>query len=234
MSPLLSSSATKQNNNRHFTPSALLGSTGAAMKGFSGAQSSWKRMCLLASLARAMMIFSALDMSWSLTRDTRNDSESSYNEATAGNGFYCHALVMAHLLCASLLFPWTIQLDLTVHEDLLPVSLLMVTFETCSNCISETLRNTQEVMMEAQLTWENLQLPAELLLQLRSGITHHFGFLWSMKADVSLGISFQDVDVGHRGQFGQSFLCEIRQEMRTWMRTHCSLNGCITLDLWSM
>lgn len=32
-------------------------------------QSSWKRMCLCASLARAMMIFSALDMSWSVTRD---------------------------------------------------------------------------------------------------------------------------------------------------------------------
>lgn len=30
---------------------------------FGSGQSSWKRMCLLASLARAMMIFSALDMS---------------------------------------------------------------------------------------------------------------------------------------------------------------------------
>lgn len=38
-------------------------------------------------------------------------------------------LSISHLFCTPLLFPWTIQFDLAVHEDLLPVSLFMVTFK---------------------------------------------------------------------------------------------------------
>ena len=55
-------------------------------------------------------------------------------------------------------------------------------------------------------TCENLELPAVLLLQLGSRVTHDFGLLRAVEADVALGVSVQGVDVRHWGDFAQRFL----------------------------